>query len=107
MNNLFDAGHTQLHETRLSGAWRRAAESSVRHHHAPAAAPRLPDRYRKRALLAAAAVSVVTGLCLIAESTQGWVEQPSVDAAASAPLGERTKPLAANSVADPVAARAP
>jgi hypothetical protein len=110
MKDLFDAGHRQLFEAEcsgLSGAWRRAADSSVEHLHDRAAASPLREAHGTRAWLAAAAVSVVAGLCFIVAFTQGPVElRPGTSTVAASP-NEGPEPQAANSVADPVLARLP
>ena len=110
MKDPFDAGHKQLFEAGCSGlsaAWRRAAENSVEHLHDRAATPQLREAHGTRALLAAAAVSLVARLCFIAASTLGPVEQASVDATVTATPSERPEPQAANSVADTVLAQFP
>ncbi len=72
MTDLFDGGHRQLIAAECSGlsaAWRRAAESVAEYPHDELASPPPHRLAGMRALMAAAAVIVVTGLCFIAVSS--------------------------------------
>ncbi len=91
MTDLFDGGHRQLFAAECSGlsaAWRRAAETVVEHPDDDLASPPPHRLAGARALLAAAAVTLVAGLCFIAVSTDRPDEQVVIESSVTAQSGE-------------------